>query len=148
GDILVARKFGNGGQPRLREIGDRKLRLRIADIENALIGNAVLVLENPHQRAHRVVDIEETALLRAAIDELNVAPAQNIAEKLRQHARGALIRGHDVVELRPDPVEGAEQRVAQKSLQPISVDHPVEKLLRAGIDPALLADRPENEIAR
>src|SRR5208283_4071514 len=83
--------------------------------------------------------------LAAAVDQLDRLTAHNVPEELRQHARAALLRIIHAVQARADPVEGAEQRELQPLLA-VPPDDPVEQLLDAGIDPALLVNGAEHEL--
>ncbi len=85
--------------------------------------------------------IGERALLAAAVDQLDRPAVEHVREELREHARAALLRLLDVIEVRADEVEGAEQRVVEVVAHAVGVDDAVEQLLGGGIDPALLVDR-------
>ena len=105
-----------------------------------------VVLDDPQHAVDRIVDVGEGALLLAAVDELHRLPVHDVREELREHARAALLRLLDVVEVRADPVERPEQRVvAAPAADAVGLDHAVEQLLGAGVDPALLVDRAVDE---
>src|SRR6185369_7075929 len=107
---------------------------------------SVLIVDDFHERVDAVADIGERAFLRAAVDELDVLSAHDVAEKLRDHARAAFLRGVDAVEPGADPVERAEQRKVEPAFRAVRPDHAVHQLLAARVDPALLRDRAEHEL--
>src|SRR5262249_55245662 len=55
-------------------------------------------------------------------------------------------RLHDVIELRTDPVERSEKGELQSLLLAIGIDDTVQELLATRVDPALLVNRPENQV--
>ena len=81
----------------------------------------------------------------AAIDQPHVLAAHDVTQELRDDARAALLGRVHVVQPRADPVERAEQRVVELVAHAVGVDHAVEQLLGAGIDPARLFDRPVDQ---
>jgi len=80
-----------------------------------------------------------------SVDELDRDAVEDVVEELRQDAARPLLRRVDVVEVRPVPVERAEEGEAEAVRVPHRPDHPVEELLGGGVDPALLADRAVDE---
>ena len=74
-----------------------------------------------------------------AVDQLERLLEDHVRDELSEEPRAALLGLKHVVELGPDPVEGTEQGVVGAVAHAVGVDHPVEKLLRAGVDPALAA---------
>ena len=117
----------------------------IADVEDAPRGAAVLVLEDGEQSLDRIVDEGEGALLAAAVDQLDRPAVEHVRQELGEDARAALFRLLDVVEVRADEVEGAEQRVVEVVAHAVGVDDAVEELLGGRVDPALLVDRAVDE---
>ena len=71
---------------------------------------------------------------------------QDVADELGEHARAALFRLENIVELGADPVERPKQRVFKPLLLTVGGDDAVHELFRAGINPARLVDRPEHEV--
>ena len=69
--------------------------------------------------------------MRAAVDELDRFAAHDVAEKLRDHARAAFLRGVDAVEPGADPVKGAEQREVEPAFRAVRPNHAVHQLLAA-----------------
>ena len=66
-------------------------------------------------------------------------------QELRQDAARAFLGRVDVVQVRADPVEGAEERELQALPMAIGPDDAVQELFRAGVDPPLLVDGAVNE---
>ncbi len=100
------------------------------------------------KRVDAVVDVREAAPLRAAVDERDRLLAQQVPEELRHDARAAFLGRVDRVEVRPDPVEGPEERELQVAVAAHGHDHAVEQLLGAGVDPAALGHRAVDQRAR
>src|SRR5690349_8943822 len=69
-------------------------------------------------------------------------------KKLSEHSRAALFGLIDIVEIRTDEVEWAEQGIVEPIAHTVSVDHPIEELFRGSVNPALLVDRAIDERAR
>ena len=112
-----------------------------------LRGAAVLVLDDAGDGVHAVVNEGEGAALFAAVHELDGPAVDDVVEELGDDARGAFLRLVDVVELGADEVERAEERVVEPGGFAVGVDDAVEELLDAGINPALLGNRAEDEVA-
>ncbi len=126
-------------QHHFRELTNRVQIVRIADVVDLAVGDAVRIVDDGGQALDRVVDEGKGASLRAAVDQFDRLAAHDMPQELREHARAALLRIIHAVEAGSDPVEGPEQRELQ-SLLSISPDDPVQELLHAGINPALLMD--------
>ncbi len=136
-----------GGDDELGEVGHAHVVAGVADVEDLARGLAVLVLNDAEECVHAVVDEGEGAALLAAVDELEGLLEDDVGDELREEARAAFLRLHDVVELRPDPVEGAEESVVHVVAHAVGVDDAVEELLGGGVDPALALDRAVNHRA-
>ena len=128
------------------EFAHRVIVRRIADVVDVAAGDAVLVGDDLHQRRDAVVDVGESALLLAAIDQLDRLAAHDVAEELGDHTRAAFLRRVDGIESRADPVEGTEQRVVQPFLLTVPGDDAVHQLFGAGVDPARLVDRAVDQL--
>ena len=87
----------------------------------------------------------EAAFLLAAVDELNRITLHEVEDQLGDCAGASDSGGGETVELGSHPVERAEEREFE-TLHAVSPDDAVEHLLGAGVDPALHADRAENEL--
>ena len=131
-----------------RDLPDRIVVRRVADVVDLARRDTLRVGDDPHQRRDAVVDVRERAFLRAAVDEPDRLAPDDVAEELRDDARAAFLRRVDRIEAGADPVERAEQRVVEALLHPVGVDHAVHQLLRARIDPARLVDRTEHQVRR
>ncbi len=118
---------------------------RVPDVEDLAVGLPSLVLEDLHQAVDPVLDVGEAAPLRPAVHELDRLAVEDVVEELRQDPARPFLRGVDVVEVRPEPVEGAEERELQPLRVPVRPDDAVEELLEARVDPALLVDRAVDE---
>ncbi|OMP12490.1 hypothetical protein COLO4_03126 [Corchorus olitorius] len=139
GGVFVLVDLGGLFQHHVGQFTHRVVVRRVADVVDLARGHAVLVGDDAHQRVDAVVDIRERAFLAAAVDELDVLAAHDVAEELRHHARRTFLRGVDRVEARADPVERTEQREVQ-AFHAVAPDHAVHQLLGAGVNPARLVD--------
>ena len=101
--------------------------------------------ETGSQGVDPVRDVGETAALVAAVHELDVLAMQDIADELGQDTRAAFLGLQDVVELGADPVERPEEGEVEPLLLAVGVDHAIEQLLAAGVDPALFVNRAEHQ---
>ena len=119
----------------------------IADIDDLIPANIILVFQNLHKRRDAVVHIGKTALLPAAVHQIDRTLQKQLGDKLRHNARASLFGGIQRIEPRPDPVEGTEKREFQAASRSIGINHTIQKLFAAGINPALLANRPHRQIA-
>ena len=129
----------------LGEAADRIQIVRIADVVDLAVRDAARVVDDAGEAVDRVVDEGEGARLAAAIDQFDRLAAHDVAEELRQHARAALLRIIHAVEPRADPIERTEQRELQ-ALLAVAPDDPIEQLLDAGVDPALLVDGAQHQL--
>jgi len=133
------------GEELLRQLLDRQVVPRVADVEDAAVGATVPILDDPHQAVDAVLHEGEGAALHASVHQLDRLAGQDVVEELGEDPGTPLFGGGNGVELGADPVEGAEQAVAQPLMLAVGVDDPVEHLLGAGVDPALLGDGAEHE---
>src|SRR3989442_14941484 len=123
------------------ELAHRQVVARIADVVDLPRGGAAAVGDDRHQRVDAVPDIGEGALLLAAVDQLDALAAHDVAEELRHYARAAFLVRADRIQAGADPVERPEQGEIESLLLAVGPDDAVHQLLRAGVDPALAADR-------
>jgi hypothetical protein len=72
---------------------------------------------------------------------------EKFGNKLGYHPRASLLGRIEGIEAGSDPVEGSKQGELQMSPGPIGIDHPVQKLLAAGIYPPFLLDGTDDEEA-
>ena len=129
-----------------RELGDGVVVARVADVVDLAARHAARVGDDLHQGVDAVVDVGEGALLLAAVDQLDRLAAHDVAQELGDHARAAFLRRAERVEPGADPVEGPEQGEIEALLRAVGPDHAVHQLLGAGVDPALLVDRPQHQL--
>ncbi len=129
----------------LGELPDRIEVLRVADVVDLAVGDPGRIVDDRGQAFDRVVDEGERTGLAAAVDQFDGLAAHDVPEELRQHARAPFLRVIHAVQTRAHPVERPEQRELQ-ALLPVAPDDPIEQLLDAGIDPALLVDGAEHEL--
>gem|GEM_PF-4419198 len=83
--------------------------------------------------------------MRSAVDEFNGLAVDDVVRELGQHARRTLFGRRDVVEFRPDEIEGAEQCKFQAFVVSVSPDYAVEHLFDARVNPAFFRHGAENE---
>ena len=133
-------------QHHLRQFFHREIIDWVADIVDLAAGNLIFVGDDFHQGVDAIVDVSEGAFLRAAVHQLDVFAAHDVAEKLRNHARAAFLSGKDAVQPGADPVEGAEQSEIQRALHAVGPNHAVHQLLAARVNPARFVDRAINHI--
>ncbi len=105
------------------------------------------VLQNSHQCRHAVVDIGETALLAAAVHQGDRPLHQQFGDELGHHPGAAFLGRIQGIQAGSDPVERPKQGEFEMPPGAVGIDHPVQKLLAAGVDPALLLDRSDDEVA-
>ena len=132
----------------LGKLADRQVVRRVADVVDLAGSDSVVVAHDAHDRIDAIVDVREATTLAAAVDEADVLAARDMGEELRRDARAAFLRGRERVQARAHPVERADQREIQAVALAVRPDDPVEQLLAARVDPALLLDRPEHEVGR
>ena len=132
----------------VRELLDACLVVRIADIEDLSVADAVSVLDDPKQAVDPLRHVREAALLLPAVYEQQRRSLHEVENQLRDGARAADSRRVARVETRTDPVERTKQSGPQAIPLAVRPDHPVEQLLAGRIDPALFADRAEDQPRR
>ena len=123
----------------------RQVIARVADVENSTVGTAVFVGNDLHQAIDAVLNVGKGTALMTAIHQLNRFTRQNIVEELGQHTGTAFLGGVNAVQLRADPVEGAEESKAEPLMFAVSIDNPVKHLFRARVDPAFLGDGSQHQ---
>ena len=125
---------------------DGTLVVRIADIDDLVLADIVAVFQNAEQRRNAVVDIGKAPFLAAAVHKADRPFHQELGDELRHHPGAAFLCRIQGIQAGSDPVEGSEQREFQMPPRAVGIDHPIEELLAAGVDPALLLDRPHDQI--
>src|SRR5262249_2395544 len=108
--------------------------------------HAASVLHDAISALDGVVDIRVTTPPSAAIDKLHLPAVDQRVHEEGEDARNAFAFGEQKVDLGSDKVERADDGVAKTLRQAIGVQHTLEQLLRAGVNPAMLAHRSENEL--
>ena len=124
---------------------DACLVLRVAYVYYAAVAVVVLVLYYAEEGLNAIGNIREAALLEAAVDELNGRALQDVENELCDGSRAADAGALEAVELRPYPIERAEECELQALFCAIGPDDAVQKLLGAGVYPSLHADGPQDE---
>jgi hypothetical protein len=81
----------------------------------------------------------------AAVNERNRAFHKQFGDELCDDS-GAPLFGHiQGIQPRSDPVEGSKQGEFKMTAGAIGVDHAIQELLAAGVNPALFLNRPDDE---
>src|SRR5262249_2139687 len=130
----------------LGHLADRELVLRAPYVEDLSVAHPVGVRDDALDAVDRVVDVDVAALVVPPVDELHLAALDEGAHEMGEPPRVPLLGGREVIYFGPDEVEGPHHRPVQPLANPVRVDDPLQELLRAAVDPAMLAHGAEDEV--
>jgi len=85
---------------------DAGLPVGVAMLKICPLQRSVPVFDDPEEALHAVLHVGEAALLKAAVDELNGGPLDEVEDQLRDRARAADAGRIQAVQPRPDQLNG------------------------------------------
>ncbi len=126
---------------------NRGFVVRSADVKNLAVRDVPRVFDDGHEAVDAIFHVGKTALLKTTIHEFDGLPLDEVQDELGHHPGAALLGCVQVIQLGADPVEGAEQGELEAPFLAVGPDDPIQELLAAGIDPALLVNGAQDQRA-
>src|SRR5439155_3455473 len=105
-----------------------------------------VINEDAHQTLDPIVEVEKATPLLSTVYQVYRPVEDEIRDELGHDPAVADLFLVHAIEAGANPVEWTKDRVVEVVLQAVRVNHPIQQLLPAAVNPAMLVDRAEDEV--